>query len=107
MRLFFAGDMPEEQTTKMIEAYCDKCRGALQEMAVVPDNIAHWKEQMGTDKHSKYWELVALFGKTFFEASEQWAAKTLTLLKKEKELTKNENSHPRFTRRDLCRSASQ
>jgi DNA-binding PadR family transcriptional regulator len=86
MRLFFAGDMPAEKTLAMVRAYRDECRELLEEMVDVPENTDKYQEQIHNPERAEYWRMTALFGRTFYESSAEWADKIITTLEnKEKQ----------------------
>ena len=84
MRLFFAGDAPIEQTVKMVRSYRDKCREVLQEMAATPESIKKYQVLIEHPERADYWRLAAMFGRTYYEASIQWAETALSILEKRK-----------------------
>jgi DNA-binding PadR family transcriptional regulator len=91
LRIFFAGDMPAEKTVELLRSYRDKCRESLGEMTNVPESTEKYQRQIENPERAEFWKMTALFGKTFYEASETWADEMIGLLE-EKEEQKNEHS---------------
>jgi DNA-binding PadR family transcriptional regulator len=80
MRLFFSGELPPEKAASMLRDFRDNCRNALADMAAVPDSIEQYKTLIARPEKSNAWRMVALFGKSYYEACEKWAAEMLDTL---------------------------
>jgi hypothetical protein len=80
MRLFFAGDMPVEKTLEMVRAYRSECRAFLVDMAEVPKHVDAYREQIPDPGRAEYWRMTALFGRTFYESSVEWADSIIATL---------------------------
>jgi DNA-binding PadR family transcriptional regulator len=82
MRLFFAGELEPGQIEAMLRTFRDRCRKALADMTEIPEYIEQYKAAIDKPERSAYWQMVALCGKTYYEAMEQWADAMLSDLEK-------------------------
>lgn len=80
MRVFFAGEMNEEQALSMLRAYSDKCAAAIAALAATSGAIAEYGETVGDDKKTRYWKIAALYGDEFYRTGLTWAEKAITIL---------------------------
>jgi len=77
MKLFFSGELKEQQIAAIIQTFRDGCRTALEKMNILPGNIKKYGKKIQQPKAATSWNMVALFGKSYYEACEKWATKML------------------------------
>ena len=80
MRLFFSSDLKPQKTAQILRIYRDGCRAALKNLKVVPENIKNYGNKVRQPKAEASWDMVALFGKSYYESCEKWATEMLKKL---------------------------
>ena len=83
MRVFFAGEIPKEQSISLIRAFRSQCEQALRELKSNSRNIAEYSEVVSDESKSKYWSIVAMFGESYFRAGLEWADNAISVLEGE------------------------
>ncbi|GMO67706.1 MAG: hypothetical protein Ta2A_15780 [Treponemataceae bacterium] len=83
MRLFFAGELPPEHTAAMLQDVRASCTGALENMAVAPENADKYQNMVANPQRAEYWRMVMLFGESYYQSIAQWADSMLSLMKKQ------------------------
>lgn len=80
MRLFFAGEVGDEQALNMLCAYREACLASSVALDEVAGSIAQYGEYVRSEERTKYWGIVAQFGESFCRAGIEWAEKAIALL---------------------------
>lgn len=80
MRLFLGNENSTSQSLDILEAYRKQCNRCLAEMSSAHESIEHYGKIYGRD-NAKYWQLTALYGEEYLQASIHWADKAIEILK--------------------------
>jgi len=82
MRVFFAGELPQESALAMLHAYKAECEKALEELGGISQNIAEYSKLVTDESKNKYWQIAAMFGEGFCRAGLDWAKKAISILER-------------------------
>lgn len=86
MRVFFAGELSDEDAIKLIEDYLKECLKTAERLTLVEGVIDGFSTlTQNADKRSKYWKLTALYGEAYYTAEITWAKKAIEILRGEKD----------------------
>lgn len=90
MRLFFSGEIGEEQTVLMLKKYRQECIAFLASFEDVYQEIER-SARGELAKEKKYWALTARYGEMLGQTALEWAEESIKVLKEENEheLSKN------------------
>jgi DNA-binding PadR family transcriptional regulator len=80
MRVFFAGETSEEQALSMLMDFRAKCLDALASLGSTSGSIEKYGAMFAGESRSKYWEIAASFGKTYYRAGLEWAENAIAAL---------------------------
>ena len=80
MKLFFSGELQQEETAAFILSFRDECHVALKKMKTVPDSIEIYGEKLKHPEAAASWRMVELFGKKYYQGCEKWATEALKAL---------------------------
>jgi len=84
MRVFFAGEISDEQAISMLRAFREKCLESLSSFNSVHEIIMDKGAAADNVDRKKYWEITAQYGKNHYQASLQWVENAISMLEGEK-----------------------
>jgi DNA-binding PadR family transcriptional regulator len=84
MRVFFAGEMEEEQALDMIRAYREECQTSINGLSEASGAINKYGASDEDDRRTKYWKIAEMFGETFYHAGLEWSEKAINILEGKK-----------------------
>jgi hypothetical protein len=85
MKLFFSGELKQEETAAFIRSFRDECRAVLRKIKVAPDNIGIYAKKIKNPEAAASWHMVALFGRMYYRSCEKWAGKMLKTLSEQED----------------------
>jgi DNA-binding PadR family transcriptional regulator len=84
MRVFFAGEMSDEQAIAMLRAFHAKCAETVSRFGSVPSAIADYGALVDNAARTKYWKIVALYGEAHYCAEMKWVERAISILEEKK-----------------------
>lgn len=81
VKVFFAGQLADEEAVSLLEAYAAGLRARLEEYAQVPQRAAHYAEAVQSPREVFFWALTLDYGVRLTRAALEWAEEAIRNLR--------------------------
>jgi DNA-binding PadR family transcriptional regulator len=77
VKVFFAGQLADEEAVALLEGYAAGLRARLEEYARIPQQAAHYAEAVRSPREVFFWALTLDYGVRLTRAALEWAEETI------------------------------
>ncbi len=83
MRVFFGGEMSNQEALALLRAYRKKCLESRDALLAAHDAMAEYGPMVKDDRTAKFWNMTLAYGEAFHRAGLEWAEQSIAFLEEE------------------------